>query len=57
MIVHRTLKGKVIQGQREKMISREMFLKIDNILETSTPFNIRHKPENIKLPLKAFICM
>ncbi len=55
MIAHGMLNGKVIEGKHEKMISREMFLKVNNILEKSTRFNIPHKAEDINLPLKVFI--
>ncbi len=55
MIAHGMLNGKVIEGKHEKMISREVFLKVNNILEGSTRFNIPHKAEDINLPLKVFI--
>ncbi len=55
MIAHGMLNGKVIEGQHEKMISREMFLRVNNILEKSSRFNISHKPDDIKLPLKVFM--
>jgi site-specific DNA recombinase len=55
MIAHGMLNGKVIEGQHEKMISREMFLRVNNILESSSRFNISHKPDDIRLPLKIFM--
>ena len=55
MIAHGMLNGKVIEGQHEKMISRATFLKVNNILEASTRFNITHNPDDIRLPLKVFM--
>jgi site-specific DNA recombinase len=55
MIAHGMLNGKVIEGKHEKLISREMFLKVNRILEGSTRFNIPHMPDDIKLPLKVFL--
>ncbi len=55
MIAHGMLNGRVIEGQHEKMITRETFLRVNNILEKSTRFHISHKPDDIKLPLKVFM--
>ena len=55
MIAHGMLNGRVIEGQHEKMISRATFLKVNNILEGSTRFNISHNPDDIRLPLKVFM--
>lgn len=55
MIAHGMLNGRVIEGQHEKMISRATFLKVNNILESSTRFNISHNPDDIRLPLKVFM--
>ena len=55
MIAHGMLNGKVIEGQHEKMITRDTFLKVNKILEGSTRFNISHNPDDIRLPLKVFM--
>lgn len=55
MIAHGMLNGRVIEGQHEKMISRETFLKVNGILENSSRFNVPHKSEDINLPLKVFM--
>ena len=55
MIAHGMLNGRVIEGRHEKMISRELFLKVNNILEGSTRFNVIHNADDINLPLKVFM--
>lgn len=55
MIAHGMLNGKVIEGKHEKLISRNLFLKVNNILEQSTRINIAHNPDDMKLPLKVFL--
>ena len=55
MLSHGMLNGKVVEGKHEKMISREVFLKVNNIIENSTRSGIPHKAEDINLPLKVFV--
>ncbi len=55
MIAHGMLNGKVIEGKHEKMISREVFLKVNGIIEGSTKYGVPHKSENENLPLKVFM--
>ena len=55
MISHGMLNGKVIEGRHEKMISREIFLKVNGIIEGSTKYGVPHKLENENLPLKVFM--
>src|SRR6202008_4566818 len=55
LMAHGMLDGKVIEGNHEKMISRETFLKVNGILESSTKFGVPHKAENENIPLKVFI--
>lgn len=55
MIAHGMLNGKVIEGKHEKMIRREVFLKVNGIIEGSTRYGVPHKSENENLPLKVFM--
>ena len=48
------LEGQIVEGTHEKMISREVFLKINNLLKESR-YGIPHERENEQLPLKAFM--
>ncbi len=56
LIAHGMLNGKVVVGLHEKMISKEQFLKVNNIISSSTKYGVPHKMENINLPLKVFMC-
>ena len=55
LIAHGMLNGKVVEGIHEKMISKELFLKVNNIISTSTKYGVPHKMEDINLPLKVFV--
>lgn len=55
MIAHGMLNGKVIEGKHEKMVSREVFLKVNGIIEGSTKYGVPHKMENENMPLKVFM--
>ncbi len=55
LIAHGILDGKVVEGNHEKMVSKEVFFKINAITEASTRFGVSHKPENENLPLKIFV--
>lgn len=54
LIVHTALEGKVIEGIQEKLISREIFLKVNDLLnEHNHGYSLNR--ENEKAPLKNFI--
>ncbi len=55
MISHGMLNGQVVEGKHEAMISRDTFLKINNIIAESPLFGVPHKAENNNLPLKVFV--
>lgn len=55
LIAHGILDGKVVEGNHEKMISLETFLRIQKERESSTKFAVPHKKENNAVPLKVFI--
>ncbi len=50
------LKGKLIEGNHEKLISKELFLKVNNIRRSSAAqMGVPHKKELPQLPLKVFM--
>jgi len=54
LIAHNSLEGKLIEGNHEKLISREVFLKVNNLVNERTHgYTIKH--ENDELPLKNFL--
>jgi DNA invertase Pin-like site-specific DNA recombinase len=55
MISHGLLNGKVVEGKHERMISKEVFLKVNGIIEGSTKSGVPHVSENENLPLKVFV--
>lgn len=55
LIAHGILDGKVVEGKHEKMVSQDVFFKINEITQSSTRFGVPHKKENEAMPLKVFI--
>jgi site-specific DNA recombinase len=54
ILSHGMLEGKVVDGVHEKLISKELFLKVNNVLKGSR-YGIPHLRENDNLPLKTFV--
>jgi site-specific DNA recombinase len=52
---HKMLDGKVIEGTQEKLISRELFLKVNEININASGNGVPHKKEDNNIPLKVFI--
>jgi DNA invertase Pin-like site-specific DNA recombinase len=55
IINHGLLNGKVIQGNHPKLISQELFLKVNNINLSSHQYGVPHKKEREQVPLKVFM--
>ncbi|TSE05416.1 recombinase family protein [Aquimarina algiphila] len=53
LISHGLLQGKVVQGNHDPIISKNIFLKVNGI-QSKNHQNYRHNPENENLPLKGF---
>ena len=50
------LDGKLVEGTHEKLISRELFLRVNQIrADAGGKFGVTHKKEREELPLKAFV--
>lgn len=54
MITHNLLEGKVVEGKQEKLISKEIFLQVNEI-QNKNSFGYKQSPEQINVPLKVFI--
>ncbi|MEK6614803.1 MAG: recombinase family protein [Bacteroidota bacterium] len=54
LIVHNSLEGKVVDGKHEKVISKELFLKVNEI-QSKNPHGFKWEVENEKIPLKRFL--
>jgi site-specific DNA recombinase len=55
ILAHGMLKGKVVKGNHEAMVSQELFLKINGIMLQSGHSGINHKKEQDELPLKSIM--
>lgn len=54
MMAHKLLNGKVVEGRHEKMVTRELFLRVNNVL-TSVPQGWKVEFENNAIPLKRYL--
>lgn len=54
IIVSKLCPNKVIEGKHEPMVSREVFLKVNNIIADNRFHPVSHKQEDDNLPLKRF---
>ena len=55
LIANSMLNGRIIEGTHEKMISKEIFYKVNEIHEQSAGFGVPHKKEQDEVPLKVFM--
>jgi site-specific DNA recombinase len=54
ILVHQSLEGKVVEGNHEKLISKEIFLKVNDI-QSQNPHGYKSTIENDNVPLKRFV--
>ncbi|MGJ1413105.1 recombinase family protein [Sphingobacterium multivorum] len=54
MMVHNMLEGKVVEGNHEGLVSREVFLKVNGLLKENAQ-GYRINGENSEIPLKRFL--
>ena len=54
LIVHNMLDGHIVEGKHEKMISHELFLRVNGILAENR-VAVTTDPENDEIPLKRFL--
>jgi site-specific DNA recombinase len=55
LVSHGMLNGKVVEGTHEKMISQEIFMRVNELVSSSSKFGVPHKMEDVNIPLKVFI--
>jgi site-specific DNA recombinase len=55
ILAHAMLEGKVVEGKHEKLISPELFLKVNSIHQKSFNYGVPHKKVDDNLPLKVFV--
>ena len=54
ILSHNLLEGKVVEGKQEKLITKELFLKVNDI-QQKNPHGYKHKEECPEIPLKHFL--
>ncbi len=55
LICHNMLDGEVVEGEHEHLISKELFLKVNEIHQGNSGYGVPHKKQQGELPLKVFI--
>ena len=55
LMAHGMLNGRVIEGTHEKMISKELFLKVNELNQMNSGYGVPHKTERDEVPLKVFL--
>ncbi len=55
LIAHGMLDGKVIEGTHEKLISKEVFLRVNAIHTSQGNYGVPHRKERNEVPLKVFV--
>lgn len=55
LIAHGMLNGRVVEGLHEKLISQELFLKVNEKSKTNNGYGVPHKTEHDEVPLKVFL--
>ncbi len=55
LIANKMLNGRLIDGQHEKLVSKEVFLKVNNIRAAANKYGVAHQKEIAQIPLKVFM--
>lgn len=55
IISNKMLNGKLVESVHEKVISKELFLKVNNVRQTANKFGVAHQKEIEAIPLKVFM--
>lgn len=55
MLCHNMLEGQIVESTHEKLISKELFLKVNEIHQSNEGYGVPHKKQQDAVPLKVFI--
>lgn len=55
LIAHGMLNGRIVEGIHEKLISQDLFLKVNELSKTDGGYGVPHKSERDEVPLKVFL--
>ena len=55
LIANKMLNGKLVEGTHEKLISKDLFLKVNNVRQSANKYGVAHQKEIEAVPLKVFM--
>ena len=55
ILTHSALEGQVVEGKHEKLISKEIFLRVNKLYDQNSKAGYKVNAENGKIPLKRFL--
>ena len=55
LISHNMLHGRIVEGVHEPLISKNLFLKVNEIHQSNAGYGVPHKKQQDEVPLKVFI--
>jgi site-specific DNA recombinase len=55
LIANKLLEGRIIQGVHPALISKDLFLQVNNVIQAKSNYGVPHKKEDNNIPLKVFI--
>jgi site-specific DNA recombinase len=55
LLSHNMLEGEIVEGEHEKLISKDLFLKVNEIHQNNSGYGVSHKKQQDDVPLKVFI--
>jgi site-specific DNA recombinase len=55
LINHGLLDGQIVEGKHPKLISVDLFLRVNEIHENAGNYGVPHQKERVELPLKVFV--
>jgi site-specific DNA recombinase len=55
LLSHNMLDGEIVEGEHEKLITKELFLKVNEIHQSNSGYGVPHKKQQDDVPLKVFI--
>jgi site-specific DNA recombinase len=54
LVCHGMLEGQIVEGVHEQLISKEVFLQVNQINAKAPKYGVSHKKEQVEIPLKVF---
>jgi site-specific DNA recombinase len=55
IIANKMLNGRLVEGTHEKVISKELFLTVNNVRQSANKYGVAHNKEINEIPLKVFM--